>query len=53
VLSSEWVSDDAKTKLILLAKSLNPFTLKRTIEEKLRRIFAIARLPTNLTQRPE
>jgi hypothetical protein len=53
VLSSEWVSDDAKTKLILLAESLNPFTLKRTIEEKLRRIFAIARLPTNLTQRPE
>jgi hypothetical protein len=45
VLASEWVDPEAKDNLRTLAEGLNPFTLKRAIEEKLRKIFALARLP--------
>jgi hypothetical protein len=40
------VTDLAKAKLEILYKSLNPFTLKRKIETKLKTIFHIVRLPT-------
>jgi hypothetical protein len=39
------VTDEAKAKLEILYKSLNPFTLKRKIETKLKTIFHIVRLP--------
>lgn len=39
------IMDEAKTKLETLYNSLNPFTLKKKIETKLKTIFQIVRLP--------
>lgn len=50
VLASEGVRDEDKVSLIQTIKELNPFTLRRIIDKKLRSIFSIARLPRNLTQ---
>ena len=44
--ASSDISEEAKTKLEWLYISLNPFTLKRKIEIKLKTIFHIVRLPT-------
>ncbi len=41
VVNSSAVSEGAKNKLHQLYSSLNPFTLKARIEEKLKRIFAV------------
>ena len=41
------ITEEAKTRLEILYNSLNPFTLKRKIETKLKTIFQIVRLPTN------
>jgi len=43
--ASDDIMDEAKTKLETLYNSLNPFTLKRKIETKLKTIFQIVRLP--------
>ena len=43
--ASSDINDDAKMKLEILYNSLNPFTLKRKIETKLKTIFHIVRLP--------
>ena len=45
--ASDDITEDAKTRLENLYNSLNPFTLKRKIETKLKTIFHIVRLPTN------
>lgn len=45
VMASEHVSDEAKARLKETFETLNPFALKRNIEEKLKRIFLTARLP--------
>ena len=45
LLDSEHISPDAKKLLQEVYYSLNPFTLKSKIEEKLRAIFATLRLP--------
>ncbi len=45
LLDSEHISPDAKRHLQEVYNSLNPFTLKSKIEEKLRAIFATLRLP--------
>jgi hypothetical protein len=45
VMASEHVSDEAKARLKETFGNLNPFVLKRIIEEKLKRIFLTARLP--------
>lgn len=47
ILSSPFVSESNKTALKELAKSLNPFKLKRTIDEKIARIHQLARLPSS------
>jgi len=46
IIVSSDITEEAKTKLETLYNSLNPFTLKRTIETKLKTIFHIVRLPT-------
>lgn len=45
LLASEHINIDAKTNLQEVYNSLNPFTLKRKIEEKLRTIFTTLRSP--------
>ncbi|HTP65591.1 MAG TPA: ISNCY family transposase [Geobacteraceae bacterium] len=45
--ASDDITGDAKARLENLYNSLNPFTLKRKIETKLKTIFHIVRLPTN------
>src|SRR5512137_2144884 len=45
LLASEHIESDAKNNLQEVYNSLNPFTLKRNIEEKLRAIFTMLRLP--------
>jgi len=44
--ASSDIVEEAKLKLVTLYNSLNPFTLKKTIETKLKTIFHIVRLPT-------
>lgn len=46
IIASSDISDAAKTDLNQLYCSLNPFKLKAGIEEKLRRLFEVQRLPT-------
>jgi len=45
LLGSEHINSDAKNSLQEVYNSLNPFTLKRNIEEKLKTIFTTLRLP--------
>jgi len=45
--ASDDITEDAKTRLENLYNLLNPFTLKRKIETKLKTIFHIVRLSTN------
>jgi Transposase and inactivated derivatives, IS30 family len=45
LLASEHINSEAKTNLKEVYNSLNPFTLKRKIEGKLRTIFTTLRLP--------
>jgi hypothetical protein len=44
-MNSEHIIPDTKKHLLEVYNSLNPFTLKRKIEEKLKVIFATLRLP--------
>ncbi|MFH0984130.1 MAG: integrase [Candidatus Omnitrophota bacterium] len=46
-LNSEFVSESNKAALRTMAKNLNPFKLKRTIDEKIARIHHLARLPSS------
>ena len=45
IIASSYVSDATRTNLDKLYTSLNPFKLKAGIEDKLRRIFDVQRLP--------
>lgn len=45
LLDSKDVSDEAKKTLVTVYNSLNPFKLKRKIDDKLRAVFHIVRLP--------
>ena len=45
LVASDDITEEAKVKLETLYNSLNPFTLKRKIETKLKSIFHIVRLP--------
>jgi hypothetical protein len=45
LLNSEQVASDAKDSLELVYNSLNPFKLKRKIDDKLKAVFHLVRLP--------
>ena len=45
VMASPSVAEETKTQLKALFETLNPFTLRKKIQEKLKHIFFIVRLP--------
>ena len=51
VMASEHVSDEEKTRLQSVHKTLNPFILKKNIEKKLRVIFKNVKVTSNVRQR--
>lgn len=51
ILESEAISDEVKASLRAKHSLLNPFTLKQQIEVKLKRIFALVTVTTNVRQR--
>lgn len=51
LLGSNYVSQDVKNKLRDQHKTLNPFELKRVIEQKLKKIFKLVSVTSNVRQR--
>jgi hypothetical protein len=51
VMSSEFVSNQTKMKLGAIHLSLNPFILKKKIEKKLKVIFRMVKVTSNVRQR--
>ena len=51
LLQSEHISTEAKEQLRTVHQSLNPFEIKRAIERKLRAIFKLVKVTTNVRQR--
>jgi len=45
VMASPSVAEETKTQLKVLFETLNPFTLRKKIQEKLKGIFFVVRLP--------
>lgn len=50
-LESNYVADTSKEKLKTIHGTLNPFTLKQEIERKLKEIFKLIKVTTNVRQR--
>ena len=51
VMASEHVSEQSKKRLQAVHQQLNPFILKQSIEKKLRRIFKLVTVTSNVRQR--
>ena len=51
VMASEHVSEESKERLQTVHQQLNPFILKQSIEKKLRRIFKLVTVTSNVRQR--
>ena len=51
VMASERVSEQSKKRLQTVHQQLNPFILKQSIEKKLRRIFKLITVTSNVRQR--
>lgn len=51
VLASDQISEEAKQRLRTIHQSLNPFILKQAIEKKLRTIFRLVKVTSNVRQR--